>query len=92
MKDEMLFCQSCGMPMLQPDHFGTEADGSPNQEYCAYCYKDGNFTADCSMEEMIQFNAQFHDQMHGEDGHPYTREEAIAEMRKFFPMLKRWQE
>lgn len=24
--------------------FGTEADGSKNEEYCQYCYADGHFT------------------------------------------------
>lgn len=92
MKEEMLFCQSCGTPMQQPDHFGTEADGTPARDYCIYCYKEGKFTADCSMEEMIQFCAQFHDQMQGQDGQPYTHEEAVAAMQKFFPMLKRWKQ
>ncbi|WP_418918911.1 zinc ribbon domain-containing protein [Alistipes communis] len=28
----MIFCQSCGMPMKAPEHFGAEADGSPSSE------------------------------------------------------------
>ena len=28
----MIFCQSCGMPMTAPEHFGAEADGSPSSE------------------------------------------------------------
>ena len=37
---ETKFCQSCGMP-LTPEILGTNADGSKNEEYCIYCYKDG---------------------------------------------------
>ena len=48
----MKFCQSCGMPLN--DHvLGTNADGSKNEEYCMYCYRDGKFLQDCTMEEMI---------------------------------------
>ena len=28
-------CQSCVMPMEKPEDFGTEADGSRNEEYTA---------------------------------------------------------
>lgn len=45
-------CQSCGMPMNKAAGFGTNADGTQNQEYCCYCYKNRAFTADIAMEEM----------------------------------------
>jgi hypothetical protein len=49
---EMKFCQSCGMPLN--DHvLGTNADGSKNEDYCMYCYRDGKFLQECTMEEMI---------------------------------------
>lgn len=50
---EMTFCQSCGMPLEADEHFGTNKDGSKNTDYCAYCFKDGAFTADITMDEMI---------------------------------------
>ena len=46
------FCQSCGMPLTE-DVLGTNADGSKNEDYCMYCYRDGKFLQDCTMEEMI---------------------------------------
>ena len=52
------FCQSCGMPLTE-DVLGTNADGSKNEDYCMYCYKDGKFLQDCTMEEMIEHCAQF---------------------------------
>ena len=61
MEKEMKFCQSCGMP-LTDDVLGTNADGSKNEEYCMYCYKDGAFTGDFTMEEMADFCAQFVDE------------------------------
>lgn len=90
MKQEMKFCESCGMPMQAAEDFGTQADRKPSSEYCVYCYKDGAFTVNCTMEEMIQQCAQFHEEFRDEEGKSYTREEAIVSMREFFPMLKRW--
>ena len=55
--EDMKFCQSCGMPLTKTEDFGTEKDGKLSEDYCVYCYKDGAFTADCTMEEMIDFCA-----------------------------------
>ena len=84
------FCQSCGMPMTAEEHFGSYVDGSLNTEYCTYCYQDGAFTEDLTMDEMIEHNLQFLDEFNKDMEHPYTKEEARAEMRKFFPTLNRW--
>ena len=62
--DKVKFCQSCGMP-LTDDVLGTNADGSKNDDYCIYCYKDGKFLQDCTMEEMIEHCAQFIDTVNG---------------------------
>ena len=58
----MKFCQSCGMPLTN-EMLGTNADGSPNEDYCIYCYKDGKFTHDMTMEQMIDHCAQFTDEI-----------------------------
>ena len=55
----MKFCQSCGMPLQAEDQWGTNADGSLNEEYCCYCYQKGAFTQDYTMEEMIGHCLQF---------------------------------
>lgn len=85
----MKFCQSCGMP-LSEEVFGTNADGSKNDEYCVYCYKDGAFTMDCSMDEMIEHCSQFVYMYNQNTGKKFTREEYKDVLRGFFPMLKRW--
>lgn len=84
--ENMIFCQSCGMPMQKSEEFGTNKDGSTNEEYCIYCFKDGAFTADITMEEMIAFCAEHVDDWDMK----ITKEEAIAMMRENFPKLKRW--
>jgi len=46
-------CQSCGMPIDNPEFLGTEIDGTKNQEYCLNCYAEGTFRdEDMSLEEM----------------------------------------
>ncbi|MDH3069385.1 zinc ribbon domain-containing protein [Akkermansia sp. N21169] len=85
-----LFCQSCGMPMHSADQFGTDKDGSANRDYCCYCYKDGEFVQDCSMEGMIEHCIKYLDEFNASSGTQLSKDEAIAEMRKYFPRLKRW--
>ena len=74
MDKEMHFCQSCGMP-LTDEILGTNADGSKNEEYCIYCFKDGAFTGDFTMEEMIEFCSQFVEQYNKDSGQNLTQEE-----------------
>lgn len=48
-------CQSCGMPMKIDSDFGTNADKSKNNEYCTYCYQNGQFTKpDITMDQMVK--------------------------------------
>ena len=55
---EQKICQCCAMP-IDETTFGTEADGSKNEEYCQYCYADGHFTKECTMDEMIELNLNY---------------------------------
>lgn len=48
-----LVCQCCGMP-LEDASISREPDGAFNEEYCKWCYSDGNF-AYSSMEELTDF-------------------------------------
>ena len=83
-------CQSCAMPMDDDSLYGTNADGSKNSDYCIYCYKDGKFLQDCTMEEMIEHCAGFIDEVNKNLEHPITKEEYIGQMKMYFPHLKRW--
>jgi len=72
------------MPMTD-EHFGTEKDGSKSEDYCSYCYQDGEFTSDISMEEMIAYSAPKAAEATG------MSEEAARKMcEDMFPHLKRW--
>ena len=86
---EQKFCQSCGMP-LRDEVLGTNADGTKNEDYCMYCYKDGQFLQDCTMEEMIEHCAQFVNEVNKGLPQPITKEEYKQMIQQYFPMLKRW--
>jgi hypothetical protein len=83
-------CQSCGMPMQQPEDFGTQADGTQNPEFCTFCYQHGAFTQAFDMEQMIDHCLQFLGEFNQIVGTEFSPEEARAEMLQFFPTLKRW--
>ena len=84
-------CQSCGMEMTVEEEFGTNNDGTLNQEYCIYCFKDGDFTEDCTMEDMINSNLEFLEEFNKDSKTKLTEEDARKEMLEYFPTLKRWQ-
>ena len=82
-------CQSCGMPMTDKSMFGTNGDGTKNSDYCIYCYKDGKFTQDFTMDEMIEHCAQFVNEVNKDLPQPITKEEYIGQMKMYFTNLKR---
>jgi hypothetical protein len=80
------FCQSCAMPIADEKLFGTNSDGSKNEDYCIYCFKDGEFTSDMSMDEMMNFCIEKMCECHPD----IDKDEASAMMNEVFPNLKRW--
>ena len=78
-------CQSCGMPFYQEKDHGTEADGSLSADYCSWCYANGAFLEDETLEELIERCAPFM----AESCH-ITRDEAVSFMGALLPTLKRW--
>ena len=86
MENNTRFCQSCAMPMDKPELRGTNADGTASEDYCCYCYKAGKFTADCTMEQMIEECAG----IMAREVPGMTADAARAQMQAIFPQLKRW--
>ncbi|MGI6005777.1 MAG: zinc ribbon domain-containing protein [Christensenellales bacterium] len=79
------FCQSCAMPMTD-EFYATEKDGSKSPDYCQYCYSDGEFTAQMSMQEMLEFCIA--PMVQHNPG--LTEDEARSIMAEALPTLKRW--
>ena len=48
------YCQSCGMMFTGPDQHGREADGTEVEDFCRWCYDQGAYTYETTMEEMIE--------------------------------------
>lgn len=85
MKD-MKFCQSCTMPLEKTEDYGTNKDGTKNEDYCVHCFKAGEFTDKMSMEEMITYCADHYEEWEI----PMPKEAFVAQMKETFPKLKRW--
>ena len=80
------FCQSCAMPMTEDSLFGTNIDGSKNEDYCCYCYQKGGFISEETMEEMIEICIP----STLEAGVYSDADAARTAMLEYFPTLKRW--
>ncbi|MCL2383855.1 MAG: zinc ribbon domain-containing protein [Oscillospiraceae bacterium] len=84
MENKEVFCQSCGMPLTKDEEKGTNKDGSKNEEYCVYCYGNGEFLEDLTLEEMIAASANYAEEA------GLTVEEMLKQAREGLPTLKRW--
>ena len=73
------------MPMEKEELFGTNEDGSKNQEYCVYCFKDGKFMLDLNLKEFTEKMIEISQKELALD------EQKAREMaEKTLPTLKRW--
>ena len=77
-----LICQCCGMP-LDDSTISKETDGSFNEEYCKWCYTDGEFKY-TSIEQLIDFCVEH---MSSENWPP---EQVRAHMEAVVPNLNHW--
>ncbi len=82
--EDLTLCQSCSMPMETPEVYGTNKDGSKNEDYCTYCYQNGAFTSEETMEGMIEICVP-HMIKAG-----YDEAAARKELDVLLPQLKRW--
>lgn len=49
-----LICQCCGMPLAEDSMISRDADGNFNEEYCKWCYANGEFTY-TNKESLLDF-------------------------------------
>lgn len=78
------YCESCGM-LLTPDDCGTSADGAKTDHYCKWCYDQGKYTYETTMEAMIEDCAPRLVENAG-----MTLDEAVSLMGAILPHLERW--
>jgi len=85
--ENLIHCQSCGMPMSEDADYGKNADGSKNEDYCCHCYPNGAFNNPKeTLHEMIESCAPFL----VEAGECPDNESARKMLSEFLPTLKRW--
>jgi transcriptional regulator with XRE-family HTH domain len=77
-----LICQCCGMP-LDDTLIGRDKDGTPNEQYCKWCYADGTYTYS-DMDSLIDVCAPHM----AADG--FTEEQARAYLKQMLPTLDYW--
>lgn len=77
-------CESCGM-ILTPDDYGTNANGGRDEHWCKWCYQNGKYTYETTMEAMIEDCAPRLAENTG-----MTNDEAVSLMGAVLPHLKRW--
>lgn len=77
-----LICQCCGMP-LDDSTLSREPDGEFNEDYCKWCYADGEFTYS-SKEQLIDFCVAH---MASES---WPAEQVRAHMESMVPNLAHW--
>lgn len=80
------FCQSCTMPIDNPEDRGTEKNGAKSGEYCKYCYKDGVFTdPDMTLQRMQEIATTEMQKQH-------LSMDIIRQSLEMLPTLKRWRQ
>ncbi|MDL2224236.1 GyrI-like domain-containing protein [Bacteroidales bacterium OttesenSCG-928-M06] len=88
------YCQSCGMPLRfdVEEYMGTNSDHSRSDEYCYYCLKDGDYTVDILMSEMVDIWVKYTDKYNWYSHTNYTPQELRTLLNKRLPTLKRWRQ
>jgi hypothetical protein len=73
------------MSLEKEDDYGTNADGSKNEEYCFHCFQTGKFLDEgITLQEKIEKNVKFGVQM------GMKEDEARKMASNILPTLKRW--
>ena len=78
-----LICQCCGMPLEDDSSISKEKDGMFNEEYCKWCYADGEYMYH-DMDELIEVCAK---SMVNEG---FSEEEVRKYMKNMLPSLNYW--
>lgn len=81
------YCQSCGMMFTAPGQHGHEADGTETKDFCRWCYDDGAYTYETTMDGMIEDCAPRMAEAMG-----WTVDEAASLLGAVLPTLDRWRQ
>lgn len=79
-----LVCQCCGMPLSEDAMISREPDGTFNEDYCKWCYADGQFVYQ-SREALLDFLVSH---MPNPDNQPDAARR--AQYDQYLVQLKHW--
>ena len=80
-----LICQCCGMPLDSDEIISRDLDGSFNEDYCKWCYADGQFAYQ-DLQTLTDFLVEH---MSNEN---WSAEQARAYFEAQLPQLQHWRE
>lgn len=79
-----LICQCCGMPLNEDSMISREKNGSYNEDYCKWCYTEGEF-AYKSKEALLDFLLD-----HVPDSENMKDEDRRSQFDAYLSQLKHW--
>ncbi len=79
-----LICQCCGMP-LEDSNVSREKDGIFNEDYCKWCYADGEYMYH-DMDDLIEVC------VNNMSSEAFTSEQARAYLKEMLPKLDYWKQ
>ena len=77
-------CQCCGMP-IDDDIISKDKDGKYNEEYCKYCFVDGEYTYD-NMDDLIEYCIENRKTDH------LNSDEFRSYLKQMLPKLNYWKD
>ncbi len=81
-----LICQCCGMPLSEDSLLSREPDGSYNEDYCKWCYVDGEFVYQ-SKDSLMDFLIS-----HMPNPDNLSDEERRTQFDSYLSQLKHWKQ
>lgn len=87
---QAVMCQSCSMPLTCDSLRGTLQDGSLSHDYCINCMVKGEFTANCTLDQMVEQCVSHLNEVNALTGTRMTSDEYRGVLTKLLPTLKRW--
>jgi len=79
-------CQSCAMPLREPDDLGQNPDKSLNLDYCKYCFEGGSLDDSLTMDGLIDFEIG----LMKDSGEVFDEAQERTKLLEQYPTLKRW--
>ncbi len=85
----MKLCQSCGMNIEENKYKGTNADKTLSEEYCSFCFENGNFTNTFSLDEQVEIGLNYSPEYKNAESQE-EKNLIRLQAKQYLSNLKRW--